>query len=183
MKKRWNLCGLSVLLLAMMPGPVSVYAKEAKEIDAGTDVALELFQNQVSDGKNLLQKVEGILVFPEVIKGGFVVGAEYGEGALRINGQTAGYYDLFSGSLGFQVGGQSRRVYIFFMEPEALQEFQADVKWFGSLNASGVLIDMGWEGSVDTMKVNRPIMTFVLDQKGLMYNLNAEVGRIRKIQK
>lgn len=182
--KKYGSLGVLVLFaLTVVLCPNLAYAKAAKEIDASVDVALERFQKDVSDGKNLLQKAKGVLVFPSMIKGGFVLGAEYGEGALRIGGKSVDYYNIINGSLGFQLGGQTRRAYILFMEPEALQEFQADPKWLGGLNASGVLIDMGGEGSVDTMKANRPIMTFVLDQKGLMYNLNLEVGRIKKIKK
>jgi lipid-binding SYLF domain-containing protein len=183
MKKSWGLYLLGLVMMVAMLGPGPAYAKAAKEIDASVDVALEHFQKNVHDGKNLLQKAKGVLVFPGMIKGGFGLGAEYGEGALRIQGKTVDYYNMISGSLGFQLGGQSRRVFILFMEPEALQKFRADPKWLGGLNASGVLIDAGGEGSMDTMKANQPIMTFVLDQKGLMYDLNLEVGRIHKIQK
>lgn len=170
-------------MIMVLLGPGPAYAKAAKEIDASVDVALELFQKEVNDGKNLLQKARGILVFPDMIKGGFGFGAEYGEGALRIGGTSVDYYKMISGSFGFQLGGQSRRVFILFMEQEALQEFRANPKWLGGLNASGVLIDTGGEGSMDTMKANQPIMTFVLDQKGLMGNLNMEVGRISKTKK
>lgn len=183
MRKIWGLLTLCLLISVSVLSPEPLYAKAAKEIDASVDVALELFQRDVNDGKNLLQKAKGVLVFPHMIKGGIGLGAEYGEGALRIDGKTVDYYNMINGSLGFQLGGQVRRIYVLFMESEALQEFRADPKWLGGLNASGVLIDMGGEGSVDTMKANRPIMTFVLDQKGLMYDLNLEVGRIKKIKK
>jgi lipid-binding SYLF domain-containing protein len=174
---------ISLLAVVVILGPDLVYAKTAKEIDVSVDVALERFRHDVKGGANLLQKAKGVLVFPNMIKGGIGFGAEYGEGALQINGKTVDYYNMINGSLGFQLGGQTRRIYILFMEDPALQEFRSTLKWKGGLNASGAFLSKGAEGSVDTMKMNQPIMTFVLDQKGLMYNLNLEVGKINKIKK
>jgi lipid-binding SYLF domain-containing protein len=169
--------------LILVAGPGPAYAKAAKEIDASVDVALEQFQKDIPGAKELLQKAKGVLVFPNMIKGGFVIGAEYGEGALRIDGKSVDYYNMINGSLGFQLGGQIRRSYILFMDELPLKEFREDPDWLGGANASGVFVTVGAEGSVDTMKTNQPIMTFVLDQKGLMYNLNLEVGKINKIEK
>lgn len=169
--------------LVFVAGLDPAYAKAAKEIDASVDVALEQFQKDVPGATDLLQKAKGILVFPHMIKGGFIIGAEYGEGALRIDGKTADYYNMINGSLGFQLGGQTRRVYILFMDALMLKSFREEPDWLGGVNASGVFVTTGAEGSVDTMKTNQPIMTFVLDQKGLMYNLNLEVGKINKIDK
>ena len=183
MKRFLTFSVIGVVTAVALLMPVPAYAKTAKELNVSVEVALERFQKDVNDGKNLLLKAKGVLVFPNMIKGGIGLGAEYGEGALLINGQTVAYYNMINGSLGFQLGGQTRRIYVLFMEPESLQDFRADPKWLGGLNASGVLLDTGGEGSVDTMKANRPIMTFVLDQKGLMYDLNLEVGKINKIQK
>ena len=171
------------LTLALVVGSGTAYAKAAKEIDASVDVALEQFQKDVPGAKDLIKKAKGILVFPHMMKGGFVIGAEYGEGALRIEGKTVDYYNMINGSLGFQLGGQTRRIYILFMDVSPLKDFRLDPEWLGGANASGVFVTTGAEGSVDTMKTNQPIMTFVLDQKGLMYNLNLEVGKINKIEK
>ena len=183
MKRFLGLWMIVVGVLALMAGPSPVYAKAAREIDASVDVALEQFQKDVPGAKDLLQKAKGILVFPNMIKGGFVLGAEYGEGALRINEKNVDYYNMINGSLGFQLGGQTRRIYILFMDASMLQSFREEPDWLGGANASGVFITTGAEGSVDTMKTNQPVMTFVLDQKGLMYNLNLEVGKINKIKK
>jgi lipid-binding SYLF domain-containing protein len=117
--------------LVLVAGPGLAYAKAAKEIDASVDVALEQFQKDIPGAKELLQKAKGILVFPNMIKGGFVIGAEYGEGALRIDGKSVDYYNMINGSLGFQLGGQTRRIYILFMDALPLKEFREDPDWLG----------------------------------------------------
>ena len=174
---------LGLVMMAAILGPGPAYAKAALEINASVDVALDKFRQDVPGAGDLLQKAKGVLVFPSMLKMGYVLGGEYGEGALRIGGKTVEYYNMISGSVGLQLGGQVRRVYILFMNEKALQEFRSDPDWLGGLNASGVIVKTGAEGSFDTMKTNQPIMTFVLDQKGLMGDLNLEVGKINRIEK
>lgn len=169
---------LSLLLLSH-PG----YAKTAGEIDARVDQALERFQREVYSAKDLLKNAKGVLVFPHVIKGGIGIGAEYGEGALRINGKTVDYYNTISGSLGFQLGAQVKSVYLFFMEESALTSFRASSGWKAGVDGSVALIKIGADGSVDTTKTNEPIVGFVLGQKGLMYNLTLEGSKFNKIVK
>ena len=70
-----------------------------------------------------------MLVFPKVIKAGFGIGGEYGEGALRINGRSVGYYNLISASIGLQLGAQSRAELLLFMTDEALERFQSSDGW------------------------------------------------------
>ena len=169
---------LGVLLLSN-PG----YAKSAREIDASVDVALERFQKEVYAAKNLIKDAKAILVFPKVIKGGIGIGAEYGEGALRIKGKTADYYNTISGSVGFQLGAQVKSVYLFFMQDSALTSFRASSGWKAGVDGSVALIKVGADGSVDTTKTNEPIVAFVLGQKGLMYNLTLEGSKFNKIVK
>ena len=58
----------------------------AMEIDTSIDVALEQFKKDIQGGGEFLNSAKGLLVFPNVIKAGFIVGGSYGEGALRIGG-------------------------------------------------------------------------------------------------
>ena len=48
-----------------------------------------------------------MLVFPSIVKAGFLFGAQYGEGALRRQTRTVGYYSSVAASYGFQAGVQS----------------------------------------------------------------------------
>ena len=158
------------------------FAKSAREIDAGVDTALERFQREVFAGKDMLSKAKGVLVFPGVIKAGIGIGGEYGVGALRIKGKTAGYYNTITGSFGFQLGGQVKSVYLLFMEDGALKGFQSAAGWKAGVDGSVALITVGADGSVDTTKTNQPIIAYVLGQKGLMYNLSIEGSKYNKIK-
>src|SRR5512136_2110192 len=105
----------AVLLLALA-GAGSLGAATAKVIDAKVDAALERFAKEVKGSGELLQKAQGVLVFAGVVKAGIGIGGEYGEGALRIGGQTVDYYSIASGSIGLQFGAQKKDVIIVFTE-------------------------------------------------------------------
>ena len=157
------------------------YAKSAREIDASVDTALDLFQKEVFGAKDMLAKAKGVLVLAPVIKAGIGLGGEYGTGALRINGKTVGYYNIISGSFGFQLGGQAKKMFLLFMEDSALQSFRSSEGWKAGVDGSVALISVGADGSVDTTKTNEPIIAFVIGQKGLMYNLTIEGSKFNKI--
>ena len=124
-----------------------------------------------------------MLVFPTIIKAGFGVGGEYGEGAMRVGGKTVGYYNTISASFGFQLGAQARSVIIMFMTPEALAGFRRVDGWKVGVDGSVAIIVVGAGGSIDTEKVTSPVIGFILDPKGLMYNLTLEGSKITRISR
>ncbi len=174
--------GFTALVFALTVTASQVsYAKSAHEIDAGVDAALERFKKEVIGSKEIMSKAKGMLVFPSVIKGGIGIGAEYGQGAMRVKGKTVNYYNTIAGSIGFQLGGQVKTIYLFFMEDSALKEFQTGDGWQAGVDGSVALISIGADGSVDTTKTNEPIVAYVMNQKGLMYNLTLEGSKFNKI--
>ncbi|GAG21010.1 unnamed protein product, partial [marine sediment metagenome] len=126
---------------------------------------------------------KGVLVFPKVFKAGFGIGGEYGEGALRIKDKTVDYYNTTAASIGFQLGGQKKTIIIAFMQEDALKKFREASGWKVGVDASVAVIAIGAGGAIDTASINEPIIAFVLDQKGLMYNLTLEGSKITKMQK
>ena len=100
-----------------------------------------------------------------------------------MNGQNSGYYNIVSGSWGFQLGGQRKTVILAFMTDEALADFRRSEGWQVGGDASVALIKVGAEGQLDVTRLNEPIVAFVLDQKGLMYNLTLEGSKITEIDK
>ena len=122
-----------------------------------------------------------MLVFPTIIKAGIGIGAEYGEGALLVRGRTAGYYNCLSGSIGFQLGAQARSVVILFMTEEALAKFSRTDGWKVGIDGSVALITIGAAGSVDTDRITSPVVGFIFDGKGLMYNLTLEGTKISRM--
>lgn len=158
-------------------------AATAKEIDVGVDVALEKFEKEVGGAKQFLESAKGLLVFPSVIKAGIGFGGEYGEGALRIDGKSVAYYNTIAGSFGFQLGAQAKTVVIVFLEQDALDKFQKSEGWKVGVDGSVAVVTLGAGTTLDTSKLNQPIVGFIFDQKGLMYNLTLEGSKFTKLNK
>ena len=156
-------------------------ARTAKEIDVSVDVALDRFKNEVPGAKEFLNNAKGVLVIPNVIRIGFGLGGEYGEGALLIDGKTVDYYSVAAGSFGFQIGAQSKHIIIIFMDEGALTTFRDSLGWRAGVDGSVALVDYGAGGSVDTKNIQHPIVGFVFGLKGLMVNLSLEGSKFTKL--
>jgi lipid-binding SYLF domain-containing protein len=158
-------------------------AASGPEIEAEARATLDEFFRKVGFAHALANRSVAILVFPTVVKAGFGIGGEYGEGALQIRGQTAGYYNIISGSIGFQLGAQARSVIIMFMTEQALAQFQVMDGWKVGIDGSITIIAIGVGGAIDTNSITSPIVGFIFDQKGLMYNLTLEGSKINRIDR
>jgi lipid-binding SYLF domain-containing protein len=167
--------------LSLVVASSTAFAKSAKEIDISVDVALEQFDKDVKGGKEFLKSAKGVLVFPGVLKAGIGIGGEYGEGALRIGGKTVDYYSTAAASIGFQLGAQSKRVILVFMQDDALKKFRESQGWKAGIDGSVALIELGVGGTIDTNNINNPIVGFIFGNKGLMYNLTMEGSKYTKI--
>ena len=163
--------------------PVFSYAATASEIDASVNASLDRFVKEVNGAKQFLDAAKGVLIIPKVIQGGFVVGAEYGEGALRIGGKTVGYYNIVSGSFGYQIGGQEKDIILVFMDKAALNKFRASENWQAGVDAQVTLVNVGADGSLDTTKFKQPVVGFVFSQKGLMAGATIEGSKFSKLKK
>lgn len=169
---------------ALLAAPSQASAASAQEINAEANKTLESFVKQIPGARELANKAAGILIFPSVVKAGIGLGGEYGEGVLLIDrGNVYGYYNLISASVGFQLGVQERSVIIMFMTNEALAGFQRRDGWKVGVDGSIAIVTLGVGGAIDTDKVVSPVIGFILDPKGLMYNLTLEGSKISKIQR
>jgi lipid-binding SYLF domain-containing protein len=174
-----------VVCMALIIGifPVSSYAATANEIDAGVNASLERFVKEVKGAKEFLDASKGVLIIPKVIQGGLIVGAEYGEGALRIGGKTVGYYNIASGSFGPQIGGQEKDIIIVFMSNAALKKFRTSKNWQAGVDAKVTLVNVGVDESLNTAKFKQPVVGFVFGQKGLMAGATIEGSKFTKLKK
>ena len=168
--------------VALVYGPV-LYAASATEIDIKVDAAMKRFKTEVQGGAAFLDRAKGVLVFPEVMKAGFGIGGEYGEGALRIKGKTVNYYSTASASIGFQLGAQLKTVVLVFLQQAALDKFRNSQGWEVGVDGSVALVELGAGKDINTVNMNDPIVGFVLSNKGLMYNLTLEGSKITKLNK
>ena len=175
-----------ILILLITIGltlPQEVLSASAKEIDIRSDAALKKFKKEVAGGKEFLDKSDGVLVFPKVIKAGAIVGGEYGEGALRIKGKTIEYYSTASASLGFQLGAQAKSLVLVFLSKKALSEFRTSDGWKAGVDGSVAVIKWGAGEDINTIDIKDPIVGFVFGNKGLMYNLTIEGSKFSKIER
>jgi lipid-binding SYLF domain-containing protein len=158
-------------------------AASAAQINADANATLHSFVEQIGGARELTHKAVGVLIFPSVVKAGFGFGGEYGEGILLIRGRPSGYYNLVSGSFGFQIGVQERSVIIMFMTNEALADFNSRAGLKVGVDASVAIVTLGAGGSIDTNTITSPVIGFILDPKGLMYNLTLEGSKISRISR
>ncbi len=158
-------------------------AASKEEIDIEVKGAVGKFQEEVTGGKEFLEKAEGILVFPDVVKAGFGIGGEVGDGALLIKGETVDYYNTAAASIGFQLGLQFKTVVLVFLEKDALDKFRDSSGWEVGVDGSVALIELGAGVDVNTINIVDPIVGFVFSNKGLMYNLTLEGSKITKLDK
>ena len=176
------LIGLFAAYLTVAAPSIS-HAASAAAIDADVNATLHSFEDQIPGARELAIKAAGILVFPSVVKAGIGVGGEYGEGLLIIHGRPGGYYNLVSASFGFQLGVQSRSVIIMFMTQDALASLQNSYGWKAGVDGSIAIVTLGTGGSIDTENLTGPVIGFILDPTGLMYNLTLEGSKISPISR
>ena len=158
-------------------------AASKTEIDIEVSAALEKFKEEVLGAEKFMEKAEGILVFPDVVKVGFGIGGEYGEGALLIKGKTVDYYNTAAASIGFQFGAQFKTVMLIFLKKDALDKFRNSSGWEAGVDGSVALIELGAGKDINTMNLTDPIVGFVFSNKGLMYNLTLEGSKITRLNK
>ncbi len=170
---------LMVIGLGLLPA--FAVAADANEIDADVDLTLKDFAEKITGSDEFLKTAKGILVFPAIYKAGFVFGAEYGNGALRINGKTVDYYNTAAASFGFQIGVEKTALILMFMKDVALEKFRRSTGFELGVDASATLVAVGAKGSLDTTKLAEPILAFVLNQKGLMAGITLEGAKFTKL--
>jgi lipid-binding SYLF domain-containing protein len=158
-------------------------AETGREIDAHVDAALNRFVAEVKGGRELLAKASAALVLPKVVKGGIIVGGEYGEGALREGGRTAAYYSVASASLGLTLGGEVKDLVILFMDGPALKKFRKSDGWEAGVDGNIAVIKTGGGASLDTTSVKEPIVGFVVGVKGLLFDASFKGSKFSLIRR
>lgn len=173
---------LMVFAFAILIVPNSSHAATAAEIDRDVDSALPKLYGKTPAAKELARVAKGILVFPRVVKGGFIVGGQYGTGALRQQGKTVGYYSTAAASYGLQAGAQSFGYALFFMTDKALDYMKKSEGWEIGVGPSIVIVDEGVARSLTTTTAKDDIYAFFFGQKGLMAGMGLQGSKITKIK-
>ncbi|HAY22263.1 MAG TPA: twin-arginine translocation pathway signal protein [Desulfobacterales bacterium] len=166
---------MAVILLML---PRIALADTAAGIDRDVDTALQKLYQSTPAAKDLSEIARGILVFPSVIKGGLIIGGQYGEGALRVGGKTTGYFKTVSASYGLQAGAQSFGYALFFIDDNSLNYLQKSGGWEIGIEPNIVVVDAGMANSISSTTVKSGVYAFFFDQKGLMAGLTIQGSKI-----
>ncbi len=176
-KKLWIVFMLSII------ATVALFAASKEILDIEVRGTIKKFERQINGGSEFLKKAAGYLVFPNVYKAGFGIGGEFGEGALVVHGKIVGYYNTISASFGWQIGAQKKSIVIVFLTPKALDAFRHSDGWKIGADASVAIAKWGVGEDINTIEFKEPVVAFVFDNQGLMYNLTLEGSKITKIDK
>jgi lipid-binding SYLF domain-containing protein len=177
---------VTTLLLAAMIGSVSpspLLAASAQELQRDASQALRNLYAKNAAAKLLGKKARAILVFPNILKAGFMFGGQIGEGVLMKGGRAAGYYNTVAGSYGLQAGIQRYGYALFFMNEAALSYLDKSEGWEVGVGPSIVVVDEGVGKSLTSTTLTQDVYAFIFDQRGLMAGLGIQGSKITKIKK
>ena len=178
------IAGISLFLfLASFLFTSNALAASAQEIDAKVDATLKIFKVQVPGAAQYLSVAKGVLIFPSVFRAGIGIGGEYGEGAMRINGQTVEYWSTASASIGFTFGAQSKSLILVFLDEAELIKFRHSEGWRAGIDGSVAFVEWGTSENIDTINTKDPILGFAFGNKGLMANIALEGSKFILLNK
>lgn len=177
--RRRALLGGAVALAAL--GPSAALARS--DLDAGVARALKQLFALRPGARALAEEAAGMLVIPDILKGGFILGGAYGEGALVIGGETDSYWSYTAASLGVQAGAQRTRQVLFFMTRAALSRFLRSDGVEMGLDAEVTVIEAGAELSVDTTRGDggAEVIVMVYGRAGLLGGASYVGGAYRRL--
>jgi lipid-binding SYLF domain-containing protein len=170
-----GIIGFAVLI------PTLSLAASAKQIDRNVTQSLATLYKSTPGAKALADKAVAVLVFPSIVKGGFIIAGQYGDGALRKNGKTTAYYRSLAASYGFQAGAQAFGYVLFFMDEESLRYLDETGGFELGTGPSLVVLDTGFGKNLSTTTLQKGIFAFIFDQKGLMGGVGIQGTKITRI--
>jgi len=170
--------------LAPSPGNSSVEvfsSSDRARMDSSARSALKALYSGNPIARELGKKAKAILVFPDMVKGGFMFGGQLGNGVLLRNGRGSGYYNLTAASYGFQAGLQSFGYAMFLMNDSALQYLDQSGGWEVGVGPSLVIVDGGMAKTMTTTTLRDDVYAFIFAQKGLMAGAGLQGSKITRI--
>jgi lipid-binding SYLF domain-containing protein len=174
---------LAIALVLMASLAVDAGAATKQELDRDGKKALQTLTSKNKAASMLNGKAVAVLVFPDMIKAGFMFGGQIGEGVLLRGGKPSGYYNSVGASYGLQAGAQKFGYALFFMNEKSLTYLNASEGFEVGMGPSIVVVDEGMGKSMTTTTVTQDVYAFIFSQKGLMGGLGLQGTKITKISK
>ena len=177
---RYLVCVLLAVLIVSV-APHQAAAKSAAEINYEVQLALKKLYASSTAARELSKIAKAVLVFPSIVKGGFIVGGQYGEGSLVKGNQTAGYYNTVAASYGLQAGLQKFGYALFFTDDASLKYLDNSEGWELGVGPTIVVVDEGLARNLSTTTAKDGIYAFFFNQKGLMAGLGIQGTKVTRI--
>jgi lipid-binding SYLF domain-containing protein len=179
---------LGVSLASMAAASISLAprrarAASAEDLDRSAKLALDNLYKTRPVAAQIGKQARAVLVFPNIIKAGFVFGAAYGEGVLFQGGRAADYYNTVTGSWGLQAGAQSYGYALFLMNDRALDYLHKSRGWEIGVGPTVVVVDEGVAKNLSSSTLKDSAYAFIFDQQGLMASLSIEGTKISEIKR
>jgi len=170
--------GALFAICVAMTLPRTAAAASAADTNRQIDAALSSLYASTPTAVELSKKAKGILVFPDVVKGGFLFGGQFGVGALRVGGRTVGYYSTVAASYGLQIGVQSFGYALFLMDDSSMKFLNNEGGWELGVGPSVVVLDQGTARTLTTATATQGVYAFIFDQEGLMAGMGLQGSKI-----
>ena len=173
---------LAVAALIPLGVPGSAKAATTDELNHDSDQALRTLLRSNSVAAAIAPKARAVLVFPNIVKAGFVFGAGYGEGELKQGSQVDGYYNSLTASWGFQAGAQSYAYVVFLMSAKAISYIHRTEGFEIGVGPTVVVVNEGVAKNLSTSTLKDDAYAFIFDQQGLMVGISIEGTKITRIK-
>lgn len=167
--------------LVVSTGATAVPAASRDELARDASKALKSLYANNDAARMLGKKAVAVLVFPRIIKAGFMFGGQIGDGALLQNGRAVGFYNSVAGSYGLQAGVQWFGYALFFMNKGALAYLDKSDGWEVGVGPSIVVVDEGFGKSMTSTTITQDVYAFIFNQQGLMGGLGIQGSKITKL--
>jgi lipid-binding SYLF domain-containing protein len=154
---------------------------ERADINSKVETALAKLYETAPGSRDLVHRAKGVVVFPDVLQAGLVVGGEYGKGSLLVKNVPQEYLRLTAGSVGWQIGAQSKAIVLLFMTQDSLDAFHRSSGWEVGADATVALATIGANGDIDSATVQKPIIGFVMTNTGLMAGVSLQGAKIDRV--
>ena len=185
MKKpsRIRLPGLVFAAALALLGPGAASGAERAQLTREAAAALESICKSDTSARLLREQAKAVLVFPHIVKAGFMFGGQMGDGVLFKGGKPSGEYNSMAASYGLQAGVQTFGYALFFMNEKALAYLDKSEGWEIGTGPSIVVVDKGAGKSFTSTTLTQDVYAFIFDQKGLMAGIGVQGSKITRLAK
>ena len=171
--------------LASVAGPLATSAAHAQpsreRLVAESRAALDRLYATEPRTRNLSRHARAVLVFPSILKGAFVVGAQSGDGVLFTGGKPSGFYNISAASFGLQAGGQKFSTVLFFMNDRAVNYLSDSAGFSIGSEPNIVVVKTGAALEANTTNATQDVYIVPFGQKGLMAGVDVQASKITRV--